>query len=140
SSEHRPFPCQGKRPCCATPASILQTADSPIHRSESRPAIDGAAWAALYRVPRWDGGKMLTSSRTLRSVYLLLSFGFAFLSSGAAAWAQLGNAGSIEGVVKDPSGSAAYRQRDDVVWELRNRGSRLRPGLRESEMGELHRS
>ena len=46
------------------------------------------------------------SSRLLRSVYPFLILAVAFVCSGNPAAAQVGNAGSIEGVVKDPSGLA----------------------------------
>ena len=36
----------------------------------------------------------------------LLLVGFAFVSSALPIWAQLGNSGSIEGVVKDQSGGS----------------------------------
>jgi hypothetical protein len=49
---------------------------------------------------------MFTSTRTLRSVYCFLILAFAFLVSAVAVRGQVGNSGSIEGVVKDPSGSA----------------------------------
>jgi hypothetical protein len=49
---------------------------------------------------------MSTSSRTLRSVYWFLVLAFGSLVSGVAVRGQVGNSGSIEGVVKDPSGSA----------------------------------
>jgi hypothetical protein len=42
----------------------------------------------------------------LRSSYALIVLGFSFLFSAAPGRAQLGNSGSIEGVVKDPSGAA----------------------------------
>ena len=37
---------------------------------------------------------------------MFLAFIFGILLSGAPSWAQLANAGAIEGVVKDPSGAA----------------------------------
>jgi hypothetical protein len=43
---------------------------------------------------------------SLRSVYSFLVLAFALVFSGVVARAQVGNSGSIEGVVKDPSGSA----------------------------------
>ena len=49
---------------------------------------------------------MFTTSRTLRSVYSFLILSLAFLFSGFVVRAQVGNSGSIEGLVKDPSGSA----------------------------------
>jgi hypothetical protein len=45
-------------------------------------------------------------SRNLRFCYALFVLGVSFLFSAAPGRAQLGNSGSIEGVVKDPSGAA----------------------------------
>jgi len=55
--------------------------------------------------------------RNLRR-YALLALGLGFFLSAAPSWGQLGNAGSIEGVVKDPSGAAVANATVEISYPV----------------------
>jgi hypothetical protein len=55
--------------------------------------------------------------RNLR-IYALLVFALSFLLSAIPGWAQTGNAGSIEGVVKDQSGAAVAKATVEISYSV----------------------
>src|ERR1700731_2911006 len=54
----------------------------------------------------------------LRSSFALFVWGLSFLFSAVPGRAQLGNSGSIEGVVKDPSGAAVANATVEVSYAV----------------------
>ena len=73
------------------------------------------------------------TSLHLRSAYALLSLLLIFGLSALPGFAQVGNSGSLEGVVKDPSGSAVGNASIEVsnpVSGFRRETSGKRRGLR----------
>jgi hypothetical protein len=55
--------------------------------------------------------------RNLR-IYALLALASSFLLCATPGWAQLGNAGSIEGIVKDPSGAAVGNATVEISYPV----------------------
>jgi hypothetical protein len=51
-------------------------------------------------------------------IYALLIFALSLLVSAAPSWAQLGNSGSIEGMVRDPSGAAVANAKVEISYPV----------------------